>query len=138
MKNVFLHEELKEEIYMDLPPSFNMHLKGKKVCKLKKALYGLKQSPRTSFGRFVKAMITVSYRQSHSDHTLFVKHLASGGVIALLIYLDDIILIGNDLEEKKAMKQCLEKDFEIKELRRLKYFLGIEVARSKKGIFVSQ
>ena len=45
VKYALSHGELKEEIYMDLPPSFNMHLKGKKECKLKKSLYGLKQSP---------------------------------------------------------------------------------------------
>ncbi|RVW85346.1 Retrovirus-related Pol polyprotein from transposon TNT 1-94 [Vitis vinifera] len=67
VKNVFLHGELKEEIYMDLSLGFNMHLKGKKVCKLKKALYGLKQFPQAWFGRFVKVMITIGYKQSHSD-----------------------------------------------------------------------
>ena len=67
VKNVFLHGELKEEIYMDLSLGFNMHLKVKKVCKLKKALYGLKQFPQAWFGRFVKVMITIGYKQSHSD-----------------------------------------------------------------------
>ena len=62
VKNVFLHGEIKEEIYMDLPPSFNMHLQGKKVYKLKKALYELKQSPLAWYGRFSKIMIIVSYK----------------------------------------------------------------------------
>ena len=53
VKNVFLYRELKEEIYMDLPLSFNMHLKGKKACKLKKALYGLNQSPRLGLEDFL-------------------------------------------------------------------------------------
>ena len=53
VKNVFLYRELKEEIYMDLPLSFNMHLKGKKACKLKKVLYGLKQSPRLGLEDFL-------------------------------------------------------------------------------------
>ena len=81
MKNVFLHGELKVEIYMDLPPVFYMHLKGEKIFKLKKALYGLKQSLWASFGRFVKVMMTVGYKQSHDDHTIFVKHLSSRGVL---------------------------------------------------------
>ena len=62
VKNVFLHGELKKEIFMDLPPSFNMHFKGKKVYKLKKALYELKQSPLAWYGRFSKIMIIVSYK----------------------------------------------------------------------------
>ena len=117
---------------MDLPPGFNMHLKGKKVCKLRKALNGLKQSPWAWFGRFAKIIITVDYKQSHGDHTLFVKHSASREVTDLLVYIDDIIAIGNDLEEREALKQCLAKEFEIKELGRRKYSMGIEVVHSKK------
>lgn len=138
VKNAFLHGELEEEIYMDLPPGFGMNLKGKKVCKLKKALYGLKQSPRAWFGRFSKVMMTVGYKQSQGDHTLFIKHSASGGVTALLVYVDDIIVTGNDLEERKALRQYLKTEFDIKELGKRKSFLGIEVARSSKGIFFSQ
>ena len=131
MKNALQHGELEEEIYMDLPPGFNLHLK-RKVYKLKKVLYGLKQSPRTWFGRFVKVMITIGYKQINDEHTLFVKHSSSWGVIALLVYVDDIIVIGNDFKERKALKRCLAKEFKIKELGRLMYFLGIEVTHSKK------
>ena len=99
---------------------------------MKKALYGLKQSPRAWFGRFAKIIITVDYKQSHGDHTLFVKHSASREVTDLLVYIDDIIAIGNDLEEREALKQCLVKEFEIKELGRRKYSMGIEVVHSKK------
>ncbi|KAG6500852.1 hypothetical protein ZIOFF_040710 [Zingiber officinale] len=59
-------------------------------------------------------------------------------VTALLVYLDDIIVIGNDENEKHDLKQQLIKEFEIKELSKLKYFLGIEVAYSPKGIFISR
>ena len=78
--------------------------KEKKVCKLKKVLYGLKQSPRDWFGRLAKVMINVGYKQSHDDHTFFVKHSTSMGVTAQLGYVDDIIVIGNDLEEREALK----------------------------------
>ena len=74
---MFLHEELEKEISMDLPLCFNMHLKIKKVYKLKQTLYELKQSPRTWFGKFAEVMIIVSYKQSHSD-IFFVKHLSQG------------------------------------------------------------
>ena len=53
------------------------------------------------------------------------------------MYVDDIIVTGNDEKEKEALKQCLIREFEIKKLRRLKYFLGIEVACSRQGIFIS-
>ncbi|KAJ9547057.1 hypothetical protein OSB04_019600 [Centaurea solstitialis] len=137
VKNAFLHGELEEEIYMSIPPGFSGAEKNK-ICLLKKALYGLKQSPRAWFGRFSKVMIAGGYKQSRGDHTLFIKHSASGEVTILIVYVDDIIVTGNDKAEKEALKQRLAKEFEIKDLGKLKYLLGIEVARSKQGIFISQ
>ena len=83
-------------------------------------------------------MKATEYRQSQGDHTLFIKQSTTGGVTALLVYVNDIIVMGNDEKEKQDLKQCLIKEFEIKELEKLKYFLGIEVSYSRQGIFVSQ
>ena len=129
VKNAFLHGDLDEEIYMNIPSRFEGNTVNK-VCKLKKALYGLKQSLRVLFGRFAKVMKEFGYKQSQGDHTLFIKHLAAGGVIALLVYVDDIIVTGNDEREKYEVKQRVVKEFEIKELGKLKYFLCIEVTYS--------
>ena len=137
VKNAFLHGDLEEEIYMSIPSGFG-RVEGKRVCKLKKALYGLKQSPRAWFGRLTKVMTATGYKQSQGDHTLFIIHSAVGGLTILIVYMDDMIVTGTDEEEKQALKQCLVKEFEIKDLGRLKYFLGIEVAHSKQGIFISQ
>ena len=130
VKNVFFHGELEEEIYMSIPPRLSGS-DGNKVCRLKKTLYGLKQSPSAWFGRFSKVMIANGYKQSQGDHTLFIKHSISGGVTTLIVYVNDIIVTWNDEKEKNTLKQCLAKEFEIKDLEKLKYFLGIEVARSK-------
>jgi len=73
MKNAFLHGDLEEEIYMDVPPGYTNHEPRPKVCKLKKALYGLKQSRRAWFGRFCMAMKSYGYQQGDSDHTMFFK-----------------------------------------------------------------
>ncbi|KAL0410895.1 UNVERIFIED_CONTAM: Retrovirus-related Pol polyprotein from transposon RE1 [Sesamum latifolium] len=127
-----------KEVYMDPPPGFDENFSGNKVCRLKKALYGLKQSPRAWFGRFTKVMLAMGCTQSQGDHTLFVKHSAIGEVTILLVYVDDIIVTGNDPTERDSLRKCLAKEFEIKELGKLKYFLGIEVAYSKHGIFLSQ
>lgn len=80
----------------------------------------------------------MEYKQSQRDHTLFIKHPPSPEVMVLLVYVDDIIVTGNDDKEKQVLSQCLAKEFEIKVLGRMKYFLGIEVAHSRKGIFISQ
>ena len=102
------------------------------------ALYGLKQSPRAWFGRCENVKKEFGYKQSQGDHTLFIKHFDAGGVTALLIYVDDIIVTRNDEREKHDVKHRLEKEFKIKELGKLKYFLSIEVAYSTQGIFISQ
>ncbi|CAL5418427.1 unnamed protein product [Camellia sinensis] len=137
VKNAFLHGDLEEEVYMDIPPGFSSQSTVGKVCRLKKALYGLKQSPRAWFDRFLKAMLRFGYKQSNADHTMFVKRHANK-VTVLIVYVDDIVVTGNDEEEVTHLKMLLAKEFEIKDLGSLRYFLGIEVARSDKGIFLSQ
>jgi len=123
---------------MELLPGYGEKTATNTICKLKKALYGLKQSPRAWFGRFTKVMMSLGFKQSQGDHTLFIKHSKSRGVTMLLVYVDDIIVTGDDEEEQKLLSQHLAKNFEIKTLGKLKYFLGIEVAHSKKGIFIPQ
>ncbi|KAK3031554.1 hypothetical protein RJ639_035467 [Escallonia herrerae] len=73
-----------------------------------------------------------------TESSLGNEHSTSGGVTPLIVYVDDIIVTGNDSDEKEALRKYLAKEFEIKDLGKLKYFLGIEVARSKEGIFVSR
>ncbi|XP_076926353.1 uncharacterized protein LOC143589490 [Bidens hawaiensis] len=136
-KNAFLHGKLNKEVYMEAPPGFTQDFKKGEVCHLKKSLYGLKQSPRAWFGIFTLAMKKYGFKQSNSDHTLFLKQ--NGKLITyLIIYVDDMIITGNDEEEVKKLKENLSTEFEMKDLGRLKYFLGIEVLRSKKGIFIRQ
>ena len=74
----------------------------------------------------------MGYRQSQKDHTLFIKHSNSGEVTILIIYIDDIIITVDDSMEKDKLRKRLFAEFEIKELGRLKYLLGVEVAHSKK------
>nr|CAN83332.1 hypothetical protein VITISV_025235 [Vitis vinifera] len=113
VKNVFLHGELSEEVYMDLPPGCMVSKKQcQKVCKLKKSLYGLKQSPRAWFGRFTKSMRAFGYRQSNSDHTLFLKK-KHGKITTLIIYVDDMETgmsgcqpVNTPIEE--CLKLCVE------------------------------
>jgi hypothetical protein len=122
---------------MDCPPGFEETF-GSRVCKLKKSLYGLKQSPRAWFEKFTQSVKKQEYTQGQADHTLFTKSGQNGKITVLIVYVDDIILTGNDEIEMERLKRNLAADFEIKDLGPLKYFLGMEIARSKKGIVVSQ
>ncbi|PRQ56213.1 putative RNA-directed DNA polymerase [Rosa chinensis] len=138
VKNAFLHGELaEEEVYMSLPPGYVVDSPGDFVCRLRKSLYGLKQSPHAWFGRFSQFMRKVGYRQNNSDHTLFLKH-QQGKVTALIIYVDDMVITGNDTVEIDRLQRQLASEFEMKDLGELKYFLGIEVARGREGIYLCQ
>jgi hypothetical protein len=123
---------------MKIPPGLEDSSSMGKVCKLKKVLYGLKQSPRSWFEWFSQAMQRFGYKQRQANHTLFIKHSSQGKVTSLIVYVDDIVLTGNDDGEIQNLRHYLANKFELKDLGSLKYFLGIEVARSKHGIIISQ
>ena len=78
------------------------------------------------------------YSQGQNDQTLFVKHSLDGKITILIVYVDDIILTGDNFKEMEEINRLMAMEFEVKDLRTLKYFLGMEVARSKTGISISQ
>ncbi|KAB2628158.1 hypothetical protein D8674_032953 [Pyrus ussuriensis x Pyrus communis] len=136
VNNAFLHGDLEEDVYMSLPPGFGR--KGEtRVCKLHKSLYGLKQASRQWFIKLSCALRKVGYQQSKADYSLFVRN-HDGKFTALLVYVDDIILAGNNIQAIEDTKSFLFKQFKLKDLGQLRYFLGIEIARSSKGITLSQ
>ena len=137
IKNAFLHGDLKE-VYMECPPGYEGITTKGKVCKLRKTLNGLKQSPRAWFGRFSQALKTLGYHQCNGEHTLLFKGAQRGLITILIVYVDDIIITRNNLKEIKGLEEHLDKNFEVKQLGPLRYFLGIEFARSNEGILMTQ
>jgi len=137
VKNTFLHGDLYEEVYMHILPGFETNQTNGKVLRLHQSLYGLKQSPRAWFDRFRQSMLKRGYIQSNADHTLFFKQ-AAGKVAILIVYVDDIVITGDDIVEIVDLKKYLAQEFEVKDLGQLKYFLGIEISRGSKGVFLSQ
>ncbi|GAU32977.1 hypothetical protein TSUD_358440 [Trifolium subterraneum] len=127
VNNAFLHGDLHEEVYMSLPPGHPAS-NSSKVCKLHKLLYGLKLS---------SALISLGYSQSQADHSLYIKS-TSTSFTALLVYVDDIVLAGNSTQEIHSVKKFLDEQFKIKDLGQLRFFLGLEIARSDSGIFLNQ
>lgn len=113
---------------MDLPPGCGVPQKySRKACRLKKSLYGLKQSPRAWFGRFAKFTREFGYKQSNLDHILFLKQ-NQGKLVAPIVYVDDMVVTRNDPKERKTLQDYLLREFEMKNLDSLKYFLGIKVS----------
>jgi Reverse transcriptase (RNA-dependent DNA polymerase) len=133
VNNVFLHGDLQEEVYMSPPSGFSCK-GGTKVCRLQKSLYGLKQASRNWFEKFTDSLKKVGFKQFVADYSLFT--LACGeSFIAILVYVDDLIITGNNLSYISHLKRYLNDLFHLKDLGNLKYFLGIEVARSSEGVF---
>ena len=122
---------------MNLTPGFDDQRNDGMVYRLKKSLDGLKQSSRAWFDKFTKAIRKQDYKQVESDHTLFYRQ-KDGKITIIIVYVDDMILTGDDLVEMRRVKEQLALEFEIKDLGNLRYFLGIEVARDKRGIYVSR
>lgn len=134
--NAFLHGDLAEEVFMKLPPGFNRGHEGK-VCRLKKSLYGLRQAPRCWFAKLAGALRKYGFHQSYSDYSLFT-YSRNEVRLYVLVYVDDLVLAGNNSSAISTFKAYLSRCFKMKDLGILKYFLGLEVARSKEGIFLNQ
>ena len=92
VKNVFLHGDLQQEVYMFPPPGLSSP--SGLVCRLRRALYRLKQAPRVWFARFSSAVTAVGFQPSPHDPAMFVH--SSYGRTLLLLYVDDIIITGDD------------------------------------------
>ncbi|GJT78965.1 putative RNA-directed DNA polymerase [Tanacetum coccineum] len=136
VNNAFLYGDLNEDVYMIPPPGF-FDKNDTRVCKLVKSLYGLKQAPRQWNKKLVETLSKVGFLQSKNDHSLFTKH-KDGMFLALLVYVDDIIITGNNNDEITKFKTYLNQKFKIKDLGELKFFLGIEVVKIKNGLCLNQ
>lgn len=141
ISNAFLNGDLTEEIYMRLPlgytPKDGVVLPPNPVCKLRKSLYGLKQASRQWFLKFSSTLMSLGFEKSYTDHTLFIRNI-NGKYIAVLVYVDDIIITANDDDEVTKLKTDLQQFFKLRDLGPLKYFLGLEIAHSSSGISVCQ
>jgi len=135
VKNAILNGELEEEVYMRPPPGFTC--RENKVCRLRKALYGLKQAPRAWFSKFHKTITQLNFSSSAHDSALFTRKTENDTVV-LLLYVDDMIITGDDSIGIEELKQFLCQHFEMKDLGPLSYFLGLEVLSSSGGLFLSQ
>ena len=93
VKNAFLNGELREEVYMQPPPGY--FVPDGMVCRLRRSLYDLKQAPRAWFECFSSVVIDAGFKPSDHDPALFV-HTSPCGRTLLLLYVDDMIITGND------------------------------------------
>ncbi|GKB85873.1 retrovirus-related pol polyprotein from transposon RE1 [Tanacetum coccineum] len=128
VKNAFLNGHLSDIVFMEQPPGFVDSRYPNHVCSLNKALYGLKQAPRAWFQRLSDFLIHLGFTCSKADPSLFIFRRDSY-MLYLLVYVDDIILTGNDHSMIRRFIARLNTEFAIKDLGRLGYFLGLETPR---------
>ncbi|KAK6122738.1 hypothetical protein DH2020_043518 [Rehmannia glutinosa] len=119
------------------PPEGYLAAKPGQVCLLKKSLYGLKQASREWNTAFCGSLIAYGFRQSSHDHCLFLKG-DNTSFLALLVYVDDVLLTGSNESDIAHLKHYLDGLFTIKDLGYAKYFLGVEIARSEQGTYLCQ
>ncbi|GJT81636.1 RmlC-like cupins superfamily protein [Tanacetum coccineum] len=137
INNAFLHGDLNEEVYMQVPSGYKKSLPPNTVCKLKKSLYGLKQANRQWHIKLTTFLLSLGFNTSHADTSLFTYHKGSDSLI-LLIYVDDILLTGNNSTLIQDIKDKLHQAFSIKDLGALHYYLGIEFLKNTNGIVMTQ
>ncbi|CAJ2639359.1 unnamed protein product [Trifolium pratense] len=130
VKTAFLHGDLVEEIYMHQPEGFLEEGKENMVCRLKKSLYGLKQAPRQWYMKFESVMHKEGFNKCNADHCCFFKRYKSSYNI-LLLYVDDMLVAGSDMDEIRNLKLQLSKEFDMKDLGPAKKILGMQITRDK-------
>ena len=135
VKNAFLNGNLSQEVYMQPPPSLSVE--SNKVCHLRRALYGLKQAPRAWFAKFSSTISRLGYMANHYDSALFLRR-TDKGTILLLLYVDDMIITGNDLSGIQELNDFLNQQFEMKDLEHLNYFLSLEITHSTDELYITQ
>ena len=106
------------------------------VCRLHKSLYGLRQAPRCWFSKLSNALLEYGFVQCRKDYSLFSR-VRGDKALHILVYVNDLVIIGNDHDIITQFKDYLHTCFRMKDLGFLKYFLGLEVARGPDGIFLS-
>ncbi|PKU73457.1 Retrovirus-related Pol polyprotein from transposon TNT 1-94 [Dendrobium catenatum] len=137
ISNAFLHGDLPDVVYMKQPHGFVDEQFPHYVCQLHKSLYGLKQAPRQWFDKLTSSLKLFGFTISKSDPSLLIYNRANV-VLYLLIYVDDLLLTGNDQTTINSLLKKLKSDFALKELGPVSMFLGIHVQKTAHGLFLQQ
>ena len=122
---------------MQQPQGFIDEQNPNLVCRLHKALYGLKQAPRAWFEKLHRALLSFGFVSAKSDQSLFLRFTLSH-ITYVLVYVDDILVIGSDTTVITSLIAQLKSEFSLKDLEDVHYFLGIQVSHTSNGLHLSQ
>ena len=139
VKTAFLNGNLEEEVYMQQPEGFTSKANPKKVCKLQRSIYGLKQASRSWNIRFDEAVKSFDFVRSMEDPCVYSKR-SEYGIVFMVIYVDDILIMGDNIPMLQSVKDWLSKTFMMKDLGEACYILGLKIHRdrSKRLLGLSQ
>lgn len=137
VNHAFLQGKLQETVYMMQPPDFINKDHPTAVCRLNKAIYGLKQAPWACYNELKQFLLASGFKNSFADASLFIYN-AKGTLLYMLVYVDDIILTGNNQQQLDQFIQALSSRFSLKDLGTLSYFLGIEAHHTSHGLLLTQ
>ena len=139
VKTTFLNGELEEEVYMTQPEGFISEKGNHLVCKLKKSIYGLKQASRQWYMKFHNIITSFGFEENIVDQCIYIK-VSGSKFTFLVLYVDDILLVSNNLGLIRETKRFLSQNFDMKDIGEASYVLGIEIHRdrSKKILGLSQ
>src|SRR5579871_807696 len=139
VQSAFLNGELDEEIYMKQPEGFIEEGKENLVCRLHKSLYGLKQAGRTWYNKLHESLVEIKFSRYNADYSIYYYKEKSTKVI-ISVYVDDLILISNNLPYLQEIKKKLEEIFAMKDLGEISGYLGIRIRRNRKDriIYLNQ
>ncbi|KAL4033283.1 hypothetical protein IC575_006370 [Cucumis melo] len=132
VKTAFLNGNLEETIYMQQPEGFIIPGQEQKICKLNRSIYGLKQASRSWNIRFDTAIKSYGFDQIVDEPCVY-KRIINKSVAFLVLYVDDILLIGNDIGLLTDIKQWLATQFQMKDLGEAQFVLGIQIFRDRKN-----
>ena len=131
VKTTFLNGHIRLEIFMDQPEGFISHGQESKVCKLMRSIYSLKQASHSWNICFNEAIKSFGFSQNLDEPCVYKK--VSGSTITFsVLYVDDILLIGNDVGAISSIKIWLSSDIAMKNLGEASYILGIKLFRGQK------
>ncbi|KAK8670085.1 hypothetical protein V6N13_104846 [Hibiscus sabdariffa] len=130
VKTAFLNGKLEEDVYMTQPEGFVTPEDARKVCKLQRSIYGLKQASRSWNLRFNEAIQEFGFIRNEDESCVYKKF--SGSIVSFLIlYVDDILIIGNDIPTLQSIKTWLSSCFSMKDLGEAAYILGVKIYRDR-------
>ena len=126
----FLNGELEEEVYMKQPKGFVAKGQEHLVCKLKRSIYGLKQSPRCWNSALDSQLKKMGFVQTASDPCIYIA--SEGEMFIIGVYVDDIVLAGKSDKRMEDVKKAIAMQFDVKDLGKLHYFLGMKIIQDEK------